>query len=541
VTKEFDVIVIGAGPNGLTCGAYLAKGGLKRLVREKRSEGGGGMDEGEVTLPGFLHNLHAIYMMMTDYAPLYTDLRLEKDYGITHIYPQLQFAMPVSDNRCLCLYNDLERTCQSIALFSEKDAKTYREIYQRYGEYMEYFLAPATYVPPMPLLDNVVKMQETEIGREMLELSERSPLEVVNDLFENDHVKALMLYTICMWGLEYDVNGVGYLIPLYINRANNYRLTVGGTHMVASALNRIIMENGGLTATSRRIERIIIQDGTAKGVELDDGTVFEATKAVVSTIDPHQTFLDLVGEDNLDSFFTESVKSWIWESESLFTVHMALDTPPSFSMAKASPDLDRAYVYVLGFESTEEVIAHSEAIRRGELEKGVGFHCSFPSVHDPKQAPPGRCTGLITQLAPYELRDGGADLWYRYKFLEEHAEDLIHTLERYAPDVRDKLLWKNWCSPRGIEDRFSDMVKGSFKQGAYHPLQMGWNRPNAECSTHRSPTKGLYMGGSCTYPGGTVLFGAGYQAANAVAEDFGVEKWWGEPAIVTEGKKRGLL
>jgi len=102
-------------------------------------------------------------------------------------------------------------------------------------------------------------------------------------------------------------------------------------------------------------------------------------------------------------------------------------------------------------------------------------------------------------------------------------------------------LWKNWCSPRGIEDRFPDMVQGSFKQGAYHPLQMGYNRPNAECSNHRSPIKGLYMGGSCTYPGGTILFGAGYLVANAVAEDIGVEKWWSEPEIVTEAKKRGLV
>ena len=540
MATKYDVVILGAGPNGLECGAYLAKAGLKVLILEKRNEIGGGLDGEEVTLPGFLHNTHAIYMMMTEYAPPYKDFKLE-EYNIKHVYPPLQFAMPLSDGRCLCLYYDLDKTCESIAKFSKKDADTYREVYHRYKDYVQYFVAPATYYPASPLLDAVTKMQETDIGRELFELTERNPQDVIDELFEDEHVKTLMLYVTGIWGLEYDVTGVGYLIPLYINRATNYRLVIGGTHRLASALQKINIENGGLTLTSQRIKRIIVDDNTAKGVEIDDGTIIEAEKAVISTLDTHQTFLNLIGEDNLSEDFAESVKSWMWEAESLFVVHMALDTPPNFTVASSDPELNQANIYVIGFESMTDLINHYEAIRNGELLKGGGFHCSFPSVHDPTQAPPGRCTGLITELAPYNLKDGSADQWLKMKFQEEHADDLINTLAKYAPDIKEKLLWKNWCSPRGLEDRFSDMVQGSFKQGAYHPLQMGYNRPNAECSNHRSPIKGLYMGGSCTYPGGTVLFGAGYLAANVVAEDLGVQKWWSEPEIITEAKKRGLL
>ena len=541
MAMKYDVVILGAGPNGLICGDYLAKAGLKVVILENRNEIGGGLAGDEVTIPGFLHNTHAIYMMMTEYAPIYQDFKLEEQYNIKHIYPPLQFAMPLADGRCLCLYSDLDKTCESIAKFSKKDADTYREVYHRYKEYVDYFVAPATYYPPLSLLDAVTKMQETDIGRELFEISEKSPQDIINELFEDEHVKTLMLYITGMWGLEYDVTGVGYLVPLYINRATNYKLVAGGSHMVASAFNRVIMENGGLTATSRRIKRIMVEDGAARGVEMEDGTVFEAEKAVISTLDTHQTFLKYVGEENLDSEFVESIKSWMWEAESLFTVHMALDTPPNFTVAGADSELNQANIYVVGFESMADLIEHYEAVRNGELLKGGGFHCSFPSVHDPKQAPPGRCTGLITELAPYNLKDGGADQWHKYRFQEAHADDLIDTLAKYAPDIKEKVLWKNWCSPRGIEDRFSDMVQGSFKQGAYHPLQMGYNRPNSECSDHRTPVKGLYLGGSCTYPGGTVLFGAGYLAANAVAEDFGVPKWWAEPEIVTEAKKRGLL
>jgi phytoene dehydrogenase-like protein len=384
-------------------------------------------------------------------------------------------------------------------------------------------------------------MQQTEIGQELFELTERSPQDVVNELFENETVRTLMLYVIGLWGLEYDVTGVGYLIPLYLNRATHYQLVAGGTHMVASAFNRVIMENGGLTMTSRNIKRIIVEDNTAKGVEMHDGTIYEATKAVVSTLDTHQTFLKYVGKDKLDSDFVENIEAWQWETESLFVVHMAMEAPPNFTVAGANAELNQANIYVIGFESMDDLIKHYEAIRNGELIPGGGFHCSFPSIHDSRQAPPGRCTGLITELAPYNLKDGGADKWYNFKFQEAHAEDLINTLANYAPNVKDGLLWKNWSSPRGMEDRFSDMVQGSFKQGAYHPLQMGYNRPHSTCSNHRSPVKNLYLGGSCTYPGGTIIWGAGYLAANAVVEDCGVPKWWPEPEIVTEAIKKGLL
>jgi len=540
MTQKYDVLILGAGPNGLECGAYLAKAGLKVAVLEKRNEVGGGLAGEEVTLPGFLHNTHAIYMMMTEYAPPYTDFKLE-EYNIRHVYPPLQFAMPLSDGRCLCLYSDLDKTCESIAKFSKKDADTYREVSHRYKEYVQYFVAPATYYPAAPLLESVTKMQETDIGRELFELTERSPKDIVEELFEDEYVKTLMLYIAGLWGLEYDVTGVGYLVPLYINRATNYKLVIGGTHRLASTLQKIILENGGITLTSRRIKRIIVKNNVAKGVELEDGSIIEAEKAVVSTLDTHQTFLKMVGEDKLDKDFVESTKSWMWEAESLFVVHLALDAAPNFTVASSKKELNAANIYVIGFESMDSLIKHYEAIRNGELLKGGGFHCSFPSVHDATQAPPGRCTGLITELAPYNLKDGGADEWHKLKFLDAHAEDLIETLAKYAPDIKEKIVWKNTCSPRGIEDRFSDMVQGSFKQGAYHPLQMGYNRPNSECSNHRSPVKGLYMGGSCTYPGGTILFGAGYLAANAVAEDLKVEKWWSEPEIVTEAKKRGLL
>jgi len=107
--------------------------------------------------------------------------------------------------------------------------------------------------------------------------------------------------------------------------------------------------------------------------------------------------------------------------------------------------------------------------------------------------------------------------------------------------TKDKVLYKYISSPADIENKFPNMVQGSYKQGAYHPLQMGFLRPNQECSLNRTPVNNLYLGGASVYPGGCVIWGPGYICANTVAEDLGIEKWWSEPEIVTAARERGLI
>ena len=178
---NYDVIIIGAGPNGLTAGAYLSKQGLRVLILEKKLEAGGGLATEEVTIPGFLHNTHSIYHMMVDYAPAYQDLRLDDShYRVRYVYPPLQFALPLSDGRAVCLYADVDQTCKSLAQFSKHDADSYRDMYHRFKGYMDSFLAPATYVPPMSALEQAAKLEESEMGREITAYSEKSPKQIVD-------------------------------------------------------------------------------------------------------------------------------------------------------------------------------------------------------------------------------------------------------------------------------------------------------------------------------------------------------------------------
>ena len=537
---NYDVIIIGAGPNGLTAACYLSKAGQKVLMLEKRYELGGGLATEEITLPDYFHNTHAIYHLMADYAPPVTDLELAERYDLEYIHPQLEWAMPLSDGNSLCIYQDLEKTCHSIAKFSKKDADSYREVSQRFYNIVNDFIGPATYCDAMPPLEQVIELDKTEVGKDINELTEMTPEEIVNDLFEHDVVRTMMLYIACHWGLQYDASGVSYMVPLLINRATNYRLVRGGSHRLSNALTKYMLEYGGEILTSVRIKRIIVDGGTAKGVELEDGTKYMANKAVISTIDTHQTFLKLVGEDNLDSTLVEKIKAWEWEHWSLCHLHMALEEPPQFAAAANNPDINNAFIYVLGFENSEELKKNWDTIQKGELSDTAGFNCCFPSVHDPYQAPPNRCSGLISQMAPYAL-NGDKEKWLRMKLKEERAEKQLAVLQKYAPNMtKDKVLWWNMTTPADIENKFVNMVQGSYKQGAYDSLQMGYLRPNDDCPNHRTPIKNLYLGGASSYPGGLVTFGPGYGTANVVAEDIGAKKWWPEPEHVTAARAKGM-
>ena len=124
-------------------------------------------------------------------------------------------------------------------------------------------------------------------------------------------------------------------------------------------------------------------------------------------------------------------------------------------------------------------------MQQGKIPADAGFNASFPSVHDPYQAPPGRCAGLISQMAPYELKEGGHEKWLNRKFRQEYMWKQIEKLQQYAPNItKEKVLQTYVTTPADIQNKFANMVKGGYKQGAYHPLQMGI--PTGRTSTARS-------------------------------------------------------
>ena len=210
---------------------------------------------------------------------------------------------------------------------------------------------------------------------------------------------------------------------------------------------------------------------------------------------------------------------------------MALAQAPEYIGTEEVNDANRAMITFLGINDTEAILDHADEIESGVLPKIPYGHTTVPSLFDPIQAPAGLHTGRWESLVPFE-----AD-WDNIK--DDYTRLCIETWQDYAPNLEPLNTFV--CPPTYFEQKFKNMVKGSIKQGSYKTLQMGTFRPNEYCSEYTTPIKDLYVCGSSTYPGGTILMAGGYNAANRIAEDYGIEKWWKKPESVVRAEELGLL
>ena len=309
---EFDVVIVGAGPNGLIAGAYLAKAGLRVAICERRFEVGGGLATEENLYPCYASNPHVLYHMMVDYMPAIRDFDLDGP-ALTWIKPNAQTGMLFEDGSSALLTRQVQDTKDSISKFSFKDAITFGKVVRDWKRIVNDIVAPATYIPPMSPIDITMAMERTAVGRMMLEIGEQSQLEIVNDTFEHEKVRTLMLYAACMWGLDPRETGLGFMVPLMLDRTMNKCYCYGGSHKFAGALAREVVKSGGLILEAAPVARILIEDGRAAGVEIGHEGRILRSKVVMSTLDPHTTFLDLVGEEHLPDSLKEEVGGWSWD------------------------------------------------------------------------------------------------------------------------------------------------------------------------------------------------------------------------------------
>lgn len=545
---EYDVIVVGGGINGLTAGAYLAKAGLRVLITERRWETGGAVVTDEES--GCWLNTHATYMMMMDVAPAYQDLNLS-EYGCIYIRPQPAVSILARDGRALCLYNDVSKSAASISRFSRKDADLFVNVYDEFEAVVNQCLVPQTYRPSLPPMELVELLQEKEIGRKVIELSEKTPREIIEGCgFETDLLKTALLYLTTMWGIDPDVTGVGYLVPLYIVRMLNAALIRGGSHRLSSAIYKSLMSGTGEIEETTEVDKLLFEGPSVVGVKATNGKEYRA-RCVLSTVDPEQTFIRFIGGKQLDALapgLADAVGGWEWEAVSHYVQHLIVHGEPAFDAARFDPEVGEALIQIMGVETVDELVSGFQSVRRGGLVK-FGHSTTvtkFDASQGPLaigrimpeiQAPPaGLNVVRFETLAPYDPQGNG---WDGLK--HEYAKQCLDFLISYAPNLKNTRIIRNIVNPPTyIEMKFPNMKRGSIKHGEYSSMQMGYFRPNDRCSQYRTPIRGLYVGGASVYPGGMVLLGTGYCAASVIAEDLGISPWWAPPKHVQEAIEHGL-
>ncbi len=515
-----DAVVIGAGPNGLILAAYLARAGARVVLLEKRYEIGGGLATEEVIFPLYYANTHATYHMMVDYMPVLSDFDLEK-HGLMFLKPNAQTGIVFRDGRSILLSRMVSDTVDSIGRISPKDAKAFEKIIRTYTRMVDEIVGPGTYYRPIPPVDLSVSLSRTEIGRALLDISEQSPLEIIDGLFTEPRVKALFLYVSCMWGLDPREAGLGFMVPLLICRGMNKCLCLGGSHKFAGALAKEIVTNDGLILENAEVANIIVKSGKVEGVETFDGRIIH-TQTVASSLDPQSTFLRLVGEENLSQDLLAYAKRWQWDKWSLFTVHCALQEQVRFKAD--DPAINQAFMNIIGFEDVSEVLAYLEGLRSGEM-TGMRGHTTCETLYNPTLTRiNGKHVAFFQMPAPYNLKSG----WEESQ--REYEEAALKVWESYTDNLRrENIIAFSSETPLDIERRIACMVNGSIKHGDYSPVQMGYYRPNDLCSTTKTPIPGLYLCGASVYPGGLIIGGPGYLAANTICEDLQLKRWWTMP------------
>ena len=517
----YDGIIIGAGHHGLILGSYLARAGLDILLVERRLDYGGGLCTREVTLPGFYHNLHSINHFHISETPWFKDLNLSE--RVTYITPRYEFGQAHRDGSAIVLGRDLEETVANIARFSKKDAVTFREWNRKAEKITAQIFLPERYAEPLPKQEREAFLSRTTLGREFLEVSKRQPLDVVRELFENEHVRLLFLFKVSLFG-TWLVDTLSKTSPMgSVIRAfdleSGYQLCQGGSFNLARGLMETFIAAGGTFQPQVNIDRIIVENGRAVGIELAGGRTVRARQFIASTLDVHQTFEKLLGREQLPAAFLKKLDGFQYTAWSLFGLHLALNESPRFVAEKFEPNINRTLKWSVGAETMEDLFSAHQDVQAGRVPKIVQFGSGPLSLLDPTQAPPGKHTTYCWHVMPLEPELGGGSY---ESFKEEFADKIIECFARYCPNMTRKNILRRYIyTGREYIEEMINMRGGDIFMGAFSAEQVMYNHFG-----YRSSIPNLYNAGSAAHPGGAISGGAGYISAGVIAEDLGLKPWW---------------
>ncbi|HEY8331769.1 MAG TPA: NAD(P)/FAD-dependent oxidoreductase [Pseudomonas sp.] len=301
MSEVFDIVVVGSGHNGLTAAGYLAKAGKSVLVLESKPYFGGGVDTREITVPGFRHDLHSSCHMGVVINPLISkdELQLQRKYGLEYIRPDADYSTTFSDGNCLISYRDLDRTLDSIASVSRKDADAYRRLYQDSIDFISLAIE-GMFVPPPPFGAVVALLDQSAMGRNALHELQRSPLDILDERFESEKVKIHMMRLLTEHFVDPECMGEGGALFMYPAFLDRYGLNTprGGSGGLVDALVRQLQDHGAVLRADSTVVKVLTAKGRAEGVRLADGTEIRAREAVVGQIHPYNLSAMVDGLDD---------------------------------------------------------------------------------------------------------------------------------------------------------------------------------------------------------------------------------------------------
>jgi phytoene dehydrogenase-like protein len=515
---DCDVVIVGTGHNALVCGGYLAAAGYKVILVERRRQIGGAVVTEEI-VPGFKFDLGGSAHILIHHTPIVQDLELAR-YGLEYIDLDPLFYAPFPDGSHLTIWRDLDKTCESIAAISPRDADAYRRFVEEWGPVAQgmvrSFLEPPT---PGNLARNLIWRTSSNSDR-LLRLTDilRGYGQVLRQSFSDARVQALIGWMAAQSGPppgEPLSAPFALWHPMYHH--SGMKRPRGGSGMLTQALGRMIQAHGGHIIAGAPVSRIVTRRGKTVGVETAGGIKISA-RAVVSGAHIHTT-LSLLDRESVPAQARALIERSRIGNGFGMIVRYALRELPNYS-ASPSPaggrpgPQHRALQFICpSLEYLERAYADYLAGRPSQEPALIAM--TF-SAADPTLAPPDQHTLFLWgQYYPYALASG--ESWDAIG--PRIADAMLAKLAEYAPNVTDAVVGQLVEHPLYLE-RELGLLRGNVMHLEMSIDQMFMLRPAMTMANYRGPVPNLYLTGASTHPGGGIMGASGRNTAMVVRRDF---------------------
>ncbi|TAI62959.1 NAD(P)/FAD-dependent oxidoreductase [Bradyrhizobium sp. Leo170] len=526
--NETDVVIIGAGHNGLTCAAYLAMAGLRVKVVERRKVVGGAAVTEEFH-PGFRNSVAAYTVSLLN-PKVTADLGLA-EHGLRIVERRAQNFLPSPDGSHLLTGEG--RTTESVARLSAHDAEEIG-IFSRQLEAIADVLRQFVLRAPPNIVEgfgadalreafnalgsaNLLRKLSLEQQRDLLDLFTRSAGEMLDERFENDLVKALFGFDAIVgnYASPYAAGSAYVMLHHAFGEVNGKKgvwgHAVGGMGAITQAMAAAARAHGAEIELDAGVREVLVKNGRAAGVVLDNGTTIRA-RYVAANVNPKLLYTRLMPAGALAPEFLQRMSRWR-NGSGTFRMNVALSALPSFTALPGAGDHLTAGIIIapsLSYMDRAWLDARSFGWSREPIVEML-----IPSTLDDSLAPAGQhVASLFCQHVAPELPDGKS--WDDHR--DEVADLMIATVDRYAPGFAASVIGRQVLSPLDLERQFG-LLGGDIFHGALTLNQLFSARPMLGHADYRGPVRGLYHCGSGAHPGGGVTGAPGHNAAQVILGD----------------------
>jgi len=501
-----DAVVIGAGHNGLVAANLLADAGWDVVVLESQPEPGGAIRSGELTLPGFTHDLFSAFYPLAAASSILAALDLGAHGLVWRRAPHV-LANPTPDGRCALLSTDLDETARSLDTYAPGDGDAWRRLYGLWTQVGDRFIQ--SLLSPFPPVGPGIALAARLGGpAAVLRFARHCVLPVrrlAEETFTGEGGGLLLAANALHTDLhpESAASGlVGWLLAC-LGQQHGFPAPEGGAGQLTAALVRRLEARSGRLQCNARVARIEVRNGRAVGVVTEDGTPVAAGRAVLADVVAPVLFCDLVGAAHLPPGFVADIGRFQLDHGTV-KVDWALQRPIPWSAAQAA---GAGTVHLA--DSMDHLTMYAAELATGQLPREPFLLIGQMTTTDPTRSPAGTETAWAYTHVPQ--RSGTWD----HDQTERFADRMQARIERYAPGFGDLVLGRHVFTPRTLEEADENLVGGATNAGTAQLHQQLVFRPAPGMGGPRTPIRGLYLAGASAHPGGGVHGAPGANAARA--------------------------